>query len=80
MEACFFINMRQNRIFRITFLCFYRGKCFYKREQKQRWFDDTYVKNDYVNVINSINMTSNKDSEQTENTSKTEIQKASQLK
>ena len=53
---------------------------FIKREQKQKQFDDTYVKNDYVNIINSINMTSNKDSEQTENTSKTEIQKASQLK
>ena len=53
---------------------------FIKREQKQKQFDDTYVKNDYVNIINSINMTSNKTSEQTENTSKTEIQKASQLK
>lgn len=52
---------------------------FIKREQKQKQFDDTYVKNDYVNIINSINMTSNKTSEQTENTSKTEIQKASQL-
>ena len=53
---------------------------FIKREQNQRWFDGTYVKNDYVNIINSINMTSNKTSEQTENTSKTEIQKASHLK